>query len=289
VTAPDGGGRPARTLDRPDVVGGRGAVAAAGGTADEAGVARADAGTWADVWVTPLIVVVGLGAVFAWVAGRQLDSIEARALEPAGILSDLGRHLLLTALSTVAVIVIAVPLGILLSRRRARKVRGAVLAVGGFAQALPPYGVLVLIAFLPPPFGFNVFTAVVGLVAAALLPVLRNTVVGLAQVDSALVEAARGMGMSARTTLWRVELPLAVPVMVAGIRVALVLNVGTAALATFVGGGGLGSLIVRAQTLNRPVVLVTAGAIVAALALLVDWLAGLAERAVARRTGGGTG
>jgi ABC-type proline/glycine betaine transport system permease subunit len=92
------------------------------------------------------------------------------------------------------------------------------------------------------------------------------------------------MGMSTRATLLRVELPLAVPVMVAGIRVALVLNVGTATLATFIGGGGLGSLIVRAQTLNRPIVLVTAGAIVAALALTVDWLAGVAERLVRART-----
>ncbi len=247
----------------------------AGGLARRSGV---------DLWATPVIVVLGLGAVIAWVSTRRLDAIEARALEPADVLTALGQHLVLTAYSTVVVIVVAVPLGVLLSRRRARRARGVALAVGGFAQALPPYGVLVLMAFLPPPFGFNTLTVVVGLVAAALLPVLRNTVVGLAQVDQALVEAARGMGMSARTTLWRVELPLAVPVMVAGIRVALVLNVGTAVLATFVGGGGLGSLIVRAQTLNRPVVLVTAGAIVAALALIVDWLAGLAERVVSRRT-----
>lgn len=234
----------------------------------------------ADLLSTPIIVLLGLGAVTLWVSTRTLDDIEARALQPSAILSDLAQHLVLTAYSTFFVIVIAVPLGVLLSRRRARRFRNAVLAIGGFAQALPPYGVLVLIAFAPPPLGFNPFAVIVGLVAAALLPVLRNTVVGLRQVDPALIEAARGMGMSARATLFRVELPLAVPVMVAGIRVALVLNVGTAVLATFVGGGGLGSLIVRAQTLNRPIVLVTAGAIIAALALMVDWLAGVAERVV---------
>ncbi|MGH3763604.1 MAG: ABC transporter permease [Pseudonocardiaceae bacterium] len=237
----------------------------------------------ADLLSTPIIVLLGLAAVALWVSTRTLDDIEARALQPSGILSNLGQHLVLTAYSTFFVIVIAVPLGILLSRRRARRIRAAVLAVGGFAQALPPYGVLVLTAFAPPPFGFNPFSVIVALVAAALLPVLRNTVVGLQQVDPALIEAARGTGMSARSTLFRVELPLAVPVMVAGIRVALVLNVGTAVLATFVGGGGLGSLIVRAQTLNRPVVLITAGAIIAALALMVDWLAGVAERLVRTR------
>ncbi len=237
----------------------------------------------ADLLITPGIVLLGLAAVALWVSTRKLDDIEARALQPSGILSDLGQHLVLTAYSTFFVIVIAVPLGVALSRRRARRIRDAVLAIGGFAQALPPYGVLVLLAFAPPPLGFNTPTVIMGLVAAALLPVLRNTVVGLQQVDPAMVEAARGMGMSARATLFRVELPLAVPVMVAGIRVALVLNVGTAVLATFVGGGGLGSLIVRAQTLNRPIVLVTAGAIVAALALMVDWLAGVAERVVRAR------
>ncbi|HEY6423729.1 MAG TPA: ABC transporter permease [Pseudonocardiaceae bacterium] len=262
----------------------------AGGVLDPAGAVpvRPQRRGWlrsnADLLGTPIIVLLGLGAVALWVSTRKLDDIEARALQPSAILVDLGQHLVLAAYSTFFVIVIAVPLGILLSRRRARPVRGAVLAVGGFAQALPPYGVLVLIAFAPPPFGFNRFAVIVGLVAAALLPVLRNTVVGLQQVDPALIEAARGMGMSARATLLRVELPLAVPVMVAGIRVALVLNVGTAVLATFVGGGGLGSLIVRAQTLNRPLVLVTAGAIVAALALMIDWLAGVVERLVRART-----
>jgi ABC-type proline/glycine betaine transport system permease subunit len=238
----------------------------------------------ADLLSTPIIVLLGLGAVALWVSTQKLDDIETRALQPSGILSELVQHLILTGYSTFFVIVIAVPLGILLSRRRLRRIQQTVLAVGGFAQALPPYGVLVLIAFAPPPFGFNRFAVIVALVAAALLPVLRNTVLGLRQVDPALIEAARGMGMSARATLLRVELPLAVPVMVAGIRVALVLNVGTAVLATFVGGGGLGSLIVRAQTLNRPIVLVTAGAIVAALALAVDWLAGVVERVVRART-----
>ena len=240
--------------------------------------------SYADLLSTPLIVLLGGAAVVLWVSTRTLDDIEARALQPSAILSDLGQHLILTAYSTLFVILIAVPLGILLSRKGARRIRNVVLAVGGFAQALPPYGVLVLIAFAPAPFGFNPFSVIMGLVAAALLPVLRNTVIGLRQVDPALIEAARGMGMSGRATLFRVELPLAVPVMMAGIRVALVLNVGTAVLATFVGGGGLGSLIVRAQTLNRPIVLVTAGAIVAALALMVDWLAGVAERLVRART-----
>ena len=114
---------------------------------------------------------------------------------------------------------------------------------------------------------------------------LRNTVIGLQQVDQSLIEAARGMGMSSRQTLFRVEVPLAVPVIVAGLRVALVLNVGTATLASYIGAGGLGELVQQALRLNRINVLLVAGAIIATVALLIDWLAGVAERIVVTRSG----
>lgn len=95
--------------------------------------------------------------------------------------------------------------------------------------------------------------------------------VGIQGVDPRLVEAGRGMGMSARSVLWRIELPLAVPVMLAGIRTALVLVVGSATLATFVGAGGLGLLITTGVTLFLPSVLVSGALLIALLALLVDW------------------
>jgi osmoprotectant transport system permease protein len=235
-----------------------------------------------DLVILPLIIVVVLALIFFYVSTRQLDTIEQRVLATDNVLKLLGQHLWLAALSTVLVLVIAVPVGILLSRRAARPVQGPVLAAGGFAQALPPFGVLLLMAFA---FDFGVTSAVVGLTLAALLPVLRNTVIGLQQVDQSLIEAARGMGMSARQTLFRVELPLAVPVIVAGLRVALVLNVGTATLATYIGAGGLGELVQQALRLNRINVLLVAGAIIAAVALLIDWLAGVAERVVVSRAG----
>jgi osmoprotectant transport system permease protein len=235
-----------------------------------------------DLVILPLIIIVVLGLIFLWVSTRRLDSIEQRVLEPGNVLGLLGQHVWLAAISTVLVLVIAVPLGIALSRRGARKVQGPVLAVGGFAQALPPFGVLLLMAFWLE-FGF--VTAVIGLTLAALLPVLRNTVIGLQQVDQSLIEAARGMGMSARQTLFRVEVPLAVPVIVAGLRVALVLNVGTATLASYIGAGGLGELVQQALRLNRINVLLVAGGIIAALALVIDWLAGVVERIVVARAG----
>ena len=234
-----------------------------------------------DLLVAPVIVVIGLIVMVVYVSSQTLDTIEARALEPSNVFGQLGQHLLLTLYSTVLVLIIAVPVGILLSRPKARRIQGFVLALGGFAQALPPFGVLLLLGF----WEFGVRSAVIGLTLAALLPVLRNTVVGLQQVDQSLIEAARGMGMSSRQTLFSVEIPLAVPVIVAGLRVALVLNVGTATLATYIGAGGLGELVQQALRLNRINLLFVSGAIIAALALLIDWLAGVAERAIVARSG----
>jgi osmoprotectant transport system permease protein len=234
-----------------------------------------------DLLVAPVIIVFLLLVTYFYVSTRNLDTIETRALEPENVLSQLGQHLLLVLYSTVLVLLIAVPVGIGLSRQSARRLQGPVLALGGFGQALPPFGVLLLLGF----WEFGVRSAVIGLTLAALLPVLRNTVVGLQQVDQSLIEAARGMGMSSRQTLFRVEIPLAVPVIVAGLRVALVLNVGTATLATYIGAGGLGELVQQALRLNRINLLFVSGVIIAALALFIDWLAGVAERVIVARSG----
>lgn len=228
--------------------------------------------------VTPVIIAVIIVGVASYLALGDLDPVEARALDLGNLSTKLWEHIVLTGISTLIVIVAAVPIGITLSRDVFGPIRTGVLAFGGFMQALPPLGVIVIVAFSPLGFGWR--SAIFALVLSSLLPVLTNTVVGLRQVDPALIEAARGMGMSAWRTLLGVELPLAVPVMVAGIRVALVLNVGTAALATFIGGRGLGTPILSMLNLGRPQAAFAAAAIVAALALFVDWIAGVAQRLV---------
>ncbi|HEY2764090.1 MAG TPA: ABC transporter permease [Pseudonocardiaceae bacterium] len=230
--------------------------------------------------VPPVLVLVGLVLVALYVSNQQLDNVEQRILDPGDLLDRLGEHLLLTGYSTLIVIVLAVPLGILLSRPGVGSAQTGVLAFGGFMQALPPFGVIILLAVVV---GAGRLGATIALVIASFLPVLTNTVVGLRQVDPALIEAARGMGMSASRTLLKVELPLAVPVMVAGIRVALVLNVGTATLASYVGAGGLGVPIDSALKLGRAEAAFAVSALVAALALMIDWLAGLAQHLVSGR------
>lgn len=226
-------------------------------------------------WVLPLVIVVLLGAVRAYVSSLHLDSIETRSLASDVVLTALWQHVQLVAASTLLTIAVGVPLGVLLTRPATRRAGAVVLAAANASQAVPSIGVLVLLAMV---FGVGFWMAVFALVLYALLPVLRNTMVGIRQVDSALIDAGRGMGMSSNEVLFTIELPLAVPVMLAGIRVALILNVGVATLATFTDAGGLGSIIDSGISLDRTPVLIVGSTLTMALALTVDWLAGLAER-----------
>ncbi|MHA7262240.1 ABC transporter permease [Arthrobacter sp. TMN-37] len=226
-------------------------------------------------WILPALAVALVVGTLAYISTAELDSIEARALTPEILLRKLSEHVVLVAVSTAIVIALGVPAGIALSRPWARHLRGPVLAVANAGQAIPSIGILVLLALI---YGVGFSMAVVALVLYALLPILRNTLVGLQQVDRFVVDAARGMGMSARRILFTVELPLAVPVMLAGIRISLILNVGVATLATYTNAGGLGDLIERGIVLYRMPILVAGCLLTIALALMVDWLAGLAER-----------
>jgi osmoprotectant transport system permease protein len=176
--------------------------------------------------------------------------------------------------ATVLTCVVAIPLGIALTRGRFRRYSKPIITVAGFGQAAPAIGLIALGAVL---FGIGGAGAVIALTVYGALPIVANTVTGLDGVDPRLVEASRGMGMSAWATLLRIELPLALPVIVAGVRTALVLIVGTAALASFTGAGGLGQLITTGIKLQQTVTLVVGAVLVAALALFIDWLARVAE------------
>lgn len=156
-----------------------------------------------------------------------------------------------------------------------------ITAVVNFGQAAPAVGLIVVFAFW---LGFGEAAAIAALVVYAVLPVLRNTMAGLDAVDRSLVEAGRGMGMSSLAVLGRIELPLAVPLILAGVRTALVLVVGTATLGVFVNAGGLGLLITTGVNLSLPRVLITGSILVAILALAVDWIGRVVEH-VARPRG----
>jgi osmoprotectant transport system permease protein len=159
--------------------------------------------------VTPAVLAAVLLALWAYVAARPLDSIEERRVNLSFILQAAGEHVTLTLVSTLFVLLIAVPVGIVLTRPFARRITGPAVAVFNIGQAIPSIGVLVLLAIV---WGIGFWPAVVALVAYSALPVLRNTMIGLRQVDEAVIEAGRGMGMSRLGVLRRIELPLAVPV-----------------------------------------------------------------------------
>lgn len=224
---------------------------------------------------TPVGLAIVLAALYVYVAGQELDTIEARSLNADRLLTALWQHVQLAVVSTVVTLAIAIPLGVLLTRPVTRRIRPVIITVLTVLQAVPTIAILVLLAVAFLFLGFA--AAIVGLVLYAIVPVLLNTMVGIEQVDDAVLEAGRGMGMSRFTVLRRIELPLSVPVMLAGIRTALVINVGTATLVTYINAGGLGDIIVAGLSTNRFTVQLVGAVLTAVLALLIDYLAGIAE------------
>jgi len=226
------------------------------------------------LFAIPVIVVVGFSAFAIWNATATKDVVVESALAWPTIWQQIWEHVKLTFVSAFFVVVIAIPLGILLTRGGAKRFSAPVVGFANAGQAAPSVGLIVLFAMW---MGFGFRTAVIVLTVYAILPVLRNTIVGLQGVDPTLVEAGRGVGMSARSVLLRVELPLALPVIMAGVRTALVLLVGTATLATFINGGGLGATLQAGISLLRYPVIVWGAVLVALLALLIEWLGRVLE------------
>ncbi|MFD4544825.1 ABC transporter permease [Streptomyces sp. NPDC058466] len=230
--------------------------------------------TWQKLTFLPAVLVVLLLATWLWFQQANLDAISENALSNGQVSKALWQHVQLTVISTFFVLIIAIPLGILLTRKAFRKATPIAMTFANMGQATPAIGLLALLVIW---LGTGQKAALIGIIIYAVLPVLSNTIAGLKANDPTLLEAARGIGMSPLGVLSRIELPLAVPLILAGVRTALVLNVGTATLATFGGGGGLGVLITTGITTQRMPVLVLGSILTVALALLVDWLASLAE------------
>jgi osmoprotectant transport system permease protein len=230
----------------------------------------------ARLFFEPIAVVVIVAGVVIWALSSELNANEQETLNLPTILTLTGQHVLITLLVSLLVVAIAVPLGIALTRPGLNRLAPLFLAIANLGQAAPALGVIVLFFLWSGVEGL--WAVVIPLVFYTLLPVLRNTMVGIQQVDPSLIDAGRGIGMSAAGVLCRVELPLAVPLILAGLRTALVLAVGTATLAFFVNGGGLGELIDTGYKLQLNSVMYVGAALAIGLALLVDWLGGVAEQ-----------
>lgn len=203
------------------------------------------------------------------------------------MLQSTREHLMLTFVAMLIACAIAVPLGVVLAHSRVRSLTSIVMGLVNIIQPIPSLATVALTAVLFMLINkfleadllatIGILPGMVALVAYALLPILRNTYTGIRQVDPAIVEVATGMGMTPRQILFSVELPLTLPVIMTGVRIATVWTIGVATLVSLVGAGGLGDLIFRGLS-NYRVNLILAGAVPAVvLALLLDWILGRLE------------
>ena len=192
-------------------------------------------------------------------------------LDRIGVL--LGEHVVIVALSLGAALVIALPLGIVAARNA--RAGGAILAVTGAVYTIPS---LALLALLVAALGLGRLTAVVALVAYAQMILIRGTVAGLRGVDPALIDAARGLGLTPRQPLLRVEFPAALPVVLGGVRVATVSLVALATVAAWINAGGLGVLLFEGIGTNNPQKIFAGALAAAALAIAADLALRAAER-----------
>jgi osmoprotectant transport system permease protein len=230
--------------------------------------------------LTPLVVAIALVLLYLYIASIPPRLGDDQILSRDFLQGRLVQHVELVVVSFLLAAAIALPTGVLLAGG-GRAFRMPVFALASLGQIVPSIAALAL-AFTFIGLGFR--PTVIALVIYALLPILRNTVVGLQSVDPATVEAARGMGMTRLQTLRRVQLPLAATPIFGGLRTALVLVIGTATLGNFIGGGGLGDVIAAGIGAGRDRIVLSGAGMVAGVALLADWGFGIFERLASPRT-----
>ncbi len=192
-------------------------------------------------------------------------------------LGDIGEltieHLQITAMSISFAVMIGVPTGIIITRKR--KIANLVLGFANVFQTLPS---LALFGLIIPILGIGYKPSVFVLFLYALLPIIKNTYLGITGVDPAVIDAGKGMGMTSYQVLRMVEVPLSLPVIMGGIRISTVINIGTATLAALIGAGGLGDMIFKGISLNNSSMILAGAIPTAILALTVDALLGKVEK-----------
>jgi len=204
-----------------------------------------------------------------WEAGlRLLFPEETAVLHPrASMLVLVWEHVQLVAASSAITILVGIPLGIWVTRPSGRDFLPIVSDITSFGQTFPPVAVLALAV---PIMGFGFMPTVLALFLYGLLPVVRNTIAGLNSVPGHIADAAYGMGMGRIRTLFRVELPLAMPVILAGVRISVIINIGTAMIGAVIGAGGLGSPIIAGLVRDNLAFIIQGALPAALLAILVD-------------------
>ncbi len=226
-------------------------------------------------WIVLTIMIgafVILVANMSWweTALRLLFPSESQVIHPrASLLVLVGEHLKLVIISSSLTILIGVPVGIWVTRPSGRNFLPIVTDVTSFGQTFPPIAVLALAV---PMLGFGLWPTVVALFLYGLLPVVRNTIAGLRAVPGNILDAAYGIGMSRMQALVRIEIPLAARVIMAGVRISVIINIGTAMIGAVIGAGGLGSPIVAGLVQDNIAYIIEGAVPAAILAVLADHL-----------------
>ncbi len=198
----------------------------------------------------------------------------------AEIVQHTGEHLFLVGVAIALATLIGIPLGIVITRKTA--LRQPILTLANILQTIPSLALFGLLLPLPVIGGIGAVPAIVALTLYSFLPIIRNTYTGITGIDPAIREAGRGMGMTDRQLLTQVELPLAMPVILAGVRVATVIAIGIATIAAAIGAGGLGVFIFRGIAVVNNQLLLAGAVPAAAIALLADASLGWLERKLNR-------
>lgn len=196
------------------------------------------------------------------------------------MLKETQRHLVMVLIAELVVILIGVPLGILVTRPGFRKLATPVIGAANVGQSIPS---LAIVAIMVPLLGMGFWPAIVALFIWGLLPILRNSYAGINNINPAIVEAARGMGMTRGQIARKIELPLALPVIMAGIKVSTVVVVGTATLAALIAAGGLGRIILAGVFSGVPLITLQGAAPTAAMAITLGFILERIEKWISPR------
>jgi len=235
---------------------------------------------WAILAIFAAAFLILVANMHWWEMGlRFLFPQESNVLHPrASLLALVSEHMTLVAISSGLTILVGVPLGVWVTRRSGRNFLPIVNDVTSFGQTFPPVAVLALAV---PMLGFGLVPTVVALFLYGMLPVVRNTIAGLKATPRDVLDSAYGMGMSRMQALFQVELPLAAPVILAGIRISVIINIGTAMIGAVIGAGGLGSPIVAGLVQDNIAYIIEGALPAALLAILADQFLANVENAVA--------
>lgn len=229
---------------------------------------------WTDLILPVVVFALAIGYYY-YIMNYPMDKMTADYVTPQLVSSRVKGHLYLILVSASLAIGTAVPLGIILTRAPFKKICPFVVGIVNIGQTIPGFAV---IAFFIGIVGIGTRPAILALWIYALLPILNNTIVGINGVSPAIIDSARGMGITSTRILFKVELPLAMSVIMAGIRTAVVIIVAMAVIAAFGGGGGLGDIIITGKNINRWQVLLLGAGYATLMAVLLEHVIGLIER-----------